>query len=201
MRSTGIFIKPITVPTVYTLSPLCKTGLSSMCYTSVTQHTPLVEKRRDRERHQDWGNVGRPERHHERNSGKRVTSHTFGSGVGHRLPRGGALLPLALAPVARLRLAAPRVGVGLAGLLRQWQRLDDCVLEERHLVRVTDRVRVRVRGRVRGRVRVRVRVRVGVRVRVVEERHHRADERAERVGVAARALKVVEQRAYLLTYY
>ena len=144
--------------------------------------------------------MGRPERHHERNSGKRVTSHTFGSGVGHRLPRGGALLPLALAPVARLRLAAPRVGVGLAGLLRQWQRLDDCVLEERHLVRVTDRVRVRVRGRVRGRVRVRVRVRVGVRVRVVEERHHRADERAERVGVAARALKVVEQRAYLLTY-
>ena len=101
--------------------------------------------------------MGRPERHHERNSGKRVTSHTFGSGVGHRLPRGGALLPLALAPVARLRLAAPRVGVGLAGLLRQWQRLDDCVLKERHLVRITDRVRVRVRGRVRGRVRVRVR--------------------------------------------
>ena len=133
--------------------------------------------------------MGRPERHHERNSGKRVTSHTFGSGVGHRLPRGGALLPLALAPVARLRLAAPRVGVGLAGLLRQWQRLDDCVLEERHLVRV----RVRVRARVR--------VGVGFRVRVVEERHHRADERAERVGVAARALKVVEQRAYLLTYY
>ena len=151
--------------------------------------------------------MGRPERHHElrESSNASHTSHTFGSGVGHRLPRGGALLPLALAPVARLRLAAPRVGVGLAGLLRQWQRLDDCVLEERHLVRITDRVRVRVRGRVRVRVRVRVRARVrvgvGVRVRVVEERHHRADERAERVGVAARALKVVEQRAYLLTYY
>ena len=66
-------------------------------------------------------------------------------------------------------------------------------------VRVRVRVRIRVRVRVRVRVRARARARVGVgvgvrvsvrarvRVRVVEERHHRADERTEGVGVAARA--------------